>query len=82
AERHRYLQEVQEQVTAEAAAAMVGRRVEVLVDQVEDGVAVGRSYREAPEIDGVITMDTGSPGKWHEVEITAAYGSELEGKVV
>jgi ribosomal protein S12 methylthiotransferase len=82
AERHRYLQEVQEQVTAEAATAMVGRRVEVLVDQVEDGVAVGRSYREAPEIDGVITMDTGSPGEWHEVEITAAYGSELEGKVV
>ena len=32
---------------------MVGTRVEVLVDGKEGGVPVGRTHREAPEIDGV-----------------------------
>jgi ribosomal protein S12 methylthiotransferase len=82
AERHRYLQGIQDEITSEAGAAMIGRRLEVLVDQVEDGVAVGRSYREAPEIDGVITIDAGSPGDWLEIEVTASFGSELEGKKV
>ena len=81
-ERHRYLQGIQDEITSEAGAAMIGRRVEVLVDQVEDGVAVARSYREAPEIDGVITINEGNPGDWLQVEVTAAFGSELEGKVI
>ena len=81
-ERHRYLQGIQDEITSEAGAAMIGHRLEVLVDQVEDGVAVARSYREAPEIDGVITIDSGSPGDWLQIEVTASFGSELEGRVV
>jgi ribosomal protein S12 methylthiotransferase len=81
-ERHRYLQGIQDEITSEAGAAMIGRRLEVLVDQVEDGVAVARSYREAPEIDGVITIDGGNPGDWLEIEVTASFGSELEGRVM
>ncbi|MGZ8755813.1 MAG: 30S ribosomal protein S12 methylthiotransferase RimO [Acidimicrobiia bacterium] len=81
-ERHRYLQGIQDEITSEAGAAMIGRRLEVLVDQVEDGVAVARSYREAPEIDGVITLDAGEPGDWLEVEVTASFGAELAGKKV
>ncbi|MGH9195409.1 MAG: MiaB/RimO family radical SAM methylthiotransferase, partial [Acidimicrobiia bacterium] len=78
-ERLRYLQAIQEEITASANSQMVGRTVEVLIDQVEDNVPVGRSYREAPEIDGVITVDRGKPGDWVTVEITAAYGPDLEG---
>ena len=81
-ERHRYLQGIQDEITSEAGAALIGRRLDVLVDQVEDGVAVARSYREAPEIDGVITIDAGEPGDWVEVEIMSSYGSEMEGRVV
>lgn len=81
-ERHRYLQGIQDEITSEAGAALVGRRLEVLVDQVEDGVAVARSYREAPEIDGVITLDAGKPGDWLDVEIVGSYGSEVEGRVL
>jgi hypothetical protein len=54
----------------------------VLVDQVEEGVAVGRSVREAPEIDGLILLDTGRPGEWVEAEVTGAFGSELEARVL
>jgi hypothetical protein len=54
----------------------------VLVDQVEEGVPVARSYREAPEIDGVINLDAGQPGEWLIAEITGAYGAELSATVV
>jgi tRNA A37 methylthiotransferase MiaB len=82
AERLRYLHDVQEGITVSASLNQVGRRHSVLVDQFEEGVAVGRSYRQAPEIDGVITLDRGIPGEWLEVEIVAAVGSDLEGVVV
>lgn len=81
-DRVRYLSDIQEAVTAERGAEMVGSRLDVLVDGVEDGVPVGRSYREAPEIDGVIVLDRGRPGEWVEARIEAAYGHELQGRVV
>ncbi len=82
AARLRHLQSIQDEITAERNAAMVGRRVAALVDMVEDDVPVARSYREAPEIDGVITLDRGRAGQWVDVEITAAYETDLAGTVV
>ncbi len=81
AARQRHLQVVQDGVTAERNAAQVGRVVDVLVDVVEDGTAVGRSYREAPEIDGVITLDRGVPGEWVSAEVVAAYETDLAAEV-
>ena len=77
-ERLRYLQGIQEEITYEANSAMVGERIEVLIDQIEDGVSVGRSWREAPEIDGVITLDSGEPGQWVTAEVMAVVGTDLE----
>jgi len=76
-ERLRHLQRLQDEITAERNAAQVGRSVEVVVDQLEDGVPVARSYREAPEIDGVILLDEGSAGEWCRVEVTGTYGNDL-----
>ncbi|MFH2072318.1 MAG: radical SAM protein, partial [Actinomycetota bacterium] len=81
-ERLRRLQAVQEEITAESSAARVGRRVTVLVDQVEDGVPVARSYREAPEIDGVIVLDRGEPGDWLSARLTGSYGADTTAEVV
>jgi ribosomal protein S12 methylthiotransferase len=53
----------------------------VVIDQVEDGTPVARSYREAPEIDGVILLDGGEPGEWVTARVTGAYGPELAGEV-
>ncbi|MBT8212357.1 MAG: MiaB/RimO family radical SAM methylthiotransferase, partial [Acidimicrobiia bacterium] len=82
AERLRHLHAIQEEITAASNAERIGMTAEVLIDQVEDGVAVGRSYRQAPEIDGVILLDSGKPGDWVSAEITAAYGTDLEATVV
>jgi ribosomal protein S12 methylthiotransferase len=76
-ERLRHLQALQEDLTAVRNASQVGRNLDVLVDQVEDGVPVGRSYREAPEIDGVVVLDRGSPGEWVVARITGGYGTDL-----
>ncbi len=81
AERLRHLQALQDDITARRNAAQVGRVLEVLVDQVEEGQAVGRSYREAPEIDGVVLLDGGRPGEWVRAEITGAYGTDLAARV-
>lgn len=82
AERLRHLHSMQEEITATANAEQVGKRQRVLVDQTENGVPAGRSYRQAPEIDGVITLDRGKPGEWVEAEITAALGPDLEASVL
>jgi ribosomal protein S12 methylthiotransferase len=81
-ERMRYIQGVQDEITAAKNAATVGRTLRVLIDQVEDGQAVGRSYREAPEIDGMILLDTGTPGQWVDAVVDGAYGTDLSATVV
>ncbi|HVR32303.1 MAG TPA: 30S ribosomal protein S12 methylthiotransferase RimO [Acidimicrobiia bacterium] len=81
-ERLRYLSGVQEEVTSQINADRVGEVIDVLVDQVEDERPVGRSVWQAPEIDGVIVLDAGTPGEWVTAEITAAIGTDLEARVV
>jgi ribosomal protein S12 methylthiotransferase len=80
-ERLRYIQTIQEEITAEKNVAAVGNTVRVLVDQVEDGQPVGRSFREAPEIDGVILLDMGTAGEWVNATIVGAYGTDTTATV-
>ena len=82
AERLRYLQAIQDEITTLRNLAQKGRVVHVLVDQVEDDTPVARSYREAPEIDGVIVLDRGEPGEWLDARITGGYGTDLVARVV
>jgi ribosomal protein S12 methylthiotransferase RimO len=82
AERVRYLTAIQDDLTAERSGERIGSTVEVLVDQVEDGRPVGRSFREAPEIDGVVLLDRGRPGEWVTAEITGSFGGDTEAEVV
>ena len=49
-ERLRELRELQDEITASRRDALIGSSVEVLVDS----VGIGRSHREAPEIDGIV----------------------------
>jgi ribosomal protein S12 methylthiotransferase len=76
------VQELQDRLLAEAQAGWVGRRLEVLVERVEaDGTAEGRSFREAPESDGVVRIEQAprpvTVGEYLTVEVTAAQGPEL-----
>jgi tRNA A37 methylthiotransferase MiaB len=60
--------------------------LEVLVERfdIEDRTWRGRSQREAPEVDGEILIETGSPlavGDYIKVEITDNDGADLIGHV-
>jgi tRNA A37 methylthiotransferase MiaB len=81
-ERLRQLSSLQEEVTESRNAEWLGRVDRVLVDQIEDGVAVGRSHRQAPEIDGVVRLDVGRVGEWETVEYTDVYGPDMEAVVL
>jgi ribosomal protein S12 methylthiotransferase len=81
-ERLRHLTTIQEDVTESRHAEWLGRVDRVLVDQVEDDVPIGRSHRQAPEIDGVVRLDAGRVGEWVTVEYTGVFGPDMEGRVV
>lgn len=75
ADRLAELRELQERITTEAREDLVGTTVRVLVDR--PGVA--RSHREAPEIDGIITVPASlDVGTYCDVEIIGAVGTDLE----
>jgi len=59
---------------------LVGTTVEVLVDAVEDDGIVGRTHREAPEIDGVVRMAGADarPGAVVAGEVIGAVGPDLD----
>ncbi|MBO0692809.1 MAG: 30S ribosomal protein S12 methylthiotransferase RimO [Acidimicrobiaceae bacterium] len=70
--------ELQDGITARRRQELVGTGARVLVDR----PGVGRSHREAPEIDGIIRIPTHlATGTFVDVQITAAFGVDLEGSV-
>jgi ribosomal protein S12 methylthiotransferase len=74
ADRLAELTELQDDITARRRDALIGRTIEVLVD----APGIGRSHREAPEIDGVVHVghDLGV-GVLAEVQIVDALGPDL-----
>jgi ribosomal protein S12 methylthiotransferase len=80
-ERLRECAEVQDPITQAARDALVGDELEVLVDGTDDesGEPVGRSHREAPEIDGVVRIagEFARPGARVRVRVTSACGPDL-----
>jgi ribosomal protein S12 methylthiotransferase len=61
-----------------------GQRLRVLVDRVEDGIAIARSAGDAPEIDGVVRIAASAatrPGEFIEVDITGADSYDLQGRL-
>jgi ribosomal protein S12 methylthiotransferase len=80
-ERLRECAELQDPITQASRDALVGTDLEVLVDGVDDetGEPVGRSHREAPEIDGVIRIRDAfaRPGARVRARVTSACGPDL-----
>jgi ribosomal protein S12 methylthiotransferase len=73
-ERLAELGELQDAITSSRRDALIGATVEVLVDR----AGIGRSHREAPEIDGVVVIDeTIATGSFASVEIVDALGVDL-----
>jgi ribosomal protein S12 methylthiotransferase len=85
--RFQRVMEVQRDISRAHQQALVGRRVEVLVEgasEETEHLLVGRHAQQAPEIDGVTYLNDGMayPGELVWVEVTDASDYDLVGRVV
>ncbi|MFW5679642.1 MAG: 30S ribosomal protein S12 methylthiotransferase RimO [Pseudomonadota bacterium] len=83
AERHERFMLTQQAISARKLQQKVGRTIEVIVDAVEDDVAIARSKGDAPEIDGCVHVADGGdlePGTILPVLVTGADAYDLEAR--
>ena len=75
--------QLQESISLARNQALVGKTLPVLVEEIRNGVAVGRSYRDAPEIDGFVYAEgNAKPGEIVPVMVSGAMVHDLMGSVV
>ena len=86
-ERQAELMELQQEIAFEAAESMAGREVLVMIEGkvADEPCYVGRTYRDAPNVDGLIFVETGEElmsGDFAKVRITGALEYDLIGGLV
>jgi ribosomal protein S12 methylthiotransferase len=73
---------LQQGISLENNQALVGKTLDVLIEGQGDGLSMGRTYRDAPEIDGLTILEGASPiGEIIPVRITGAMTYDLSGVV-
>ncbi len=78
--RRERLMTVQQRISLEKNQAQVGRTLDVLIEGSNDGISVGRSYRDAPEVDGLVIVEGEVPvGELVPVHISGALAYDLTG---
>ena len=81
-ERRGRLMAAQQSISLRKNQAFVGRTLPVLIEGQGDGLSLGRSYRDAPEIDGMVVVEGTAPvGALVPVRITGALEYDLSGRV-
>ena len=86
AEREARFMEVAARISTARLAARVGQRTRVLIDSVSARKAFGRSYGEAPDIDGTVVIGGRGvtrlvAGEFADVEIVGADTHDLAGRL-
>ena len=81
------IMELQEEISFEKNEQMVGRVLEAFVEGkvADENVYIGRTYRDAPGVDGYIFIDTDKElmtGDMVNVKVTGAYEYDLIGELV
>jgi len=79
-ERYERLMELQQNISLQINQSLVGRTLDVLVEGFDNGISIGRSYRDAPEIDGVVLVEgKAKVGEIVPTKITGALAYDLTG---
>ncbi len=82
-ERFNRLMEQQQKISLEINRSFIGRKLDVLFEGYGQGVSIGRSYRDAPEIDGLVLVKGEIPaGQMLAVRIDEAMHYDLGGTIV
>lgn len=81
--RRAAVMELQQGISLANNNALVGRELDVLVEASAASGAQGRSYRDAPEVDGTVQISgAASPGDLVRVRITEARPYDLIGRMI
>jgi ribosomal protein S12 methylthiotransferase len=83
--RHRRDQAMalQQKISRAKNKHFLGRELDVLIEGAGDGVSIGRSYRDAPEVDGVVIVRGElMVGELARVKVTSAVEYDLLGETV
>jgi len=78
AERLERLMKLQEKISLQRNQRLIGKHLEVLVEGVDRNLSIGRTYRDAPEIDGLVFVEGKLPiGSIVPVQINGALPHDL-----
>ncbi|MHB0924532.1 MAG: 30S ribosomal protein S12 methylthiotransferase RimO [Bellilinea sp.] len=79
-ERYKQFMLIQETISLAKNQSLIGKTLDVLVEGQDKGVSFGRSYRDAPEIDGYVVINDKAPvGQIVPVLIGGAMPHDLNG---
>ncbi len=82
-ERYDRLMALQQDISLERNQRYIGKTLDVLFEGQGDGLSLGRSYRDAPEIDGLVIVEGSAPvGELVPVRINGAMTYDLSGVMV
>lgn len=77
-ERYERLMELQQSISLQINQSYVGKTLDVLIEGFDNGISIGRSYRDAPEIDGLVLVESKiKVGRIIPVKITGAMAYDL-----
>jgi ribosomal protein S12 methylthiotransferase len=77
-DRRERLMAIQQPISLEKNQELVGETLDVLIEGQDEGLSVGRSYRDAPEVDGLVLVQQELPiGKLVLLRIVAALAYDL-----
>jgi ribosomal protein S12 methylthiotransferase len=76
------LMTVQQKISLERNQEFIGRRLTTLIEGTQEGISLGRTYRDAPEVDGLVLIEGDIPvGEMLPVLITGALPYDLSGEI-
>ena len=82
-ERFERLMELQQNISLQVNQSYVGKTLDVLIEGFDNGISIGRSYRDAPEIDGMVFVEGKAKiGDIVPVRITGAMAYDLTGALI
>jgi len=83
-ERFDVIMAAQQKIAAALNANFLGKRVRVLIEERQDGAYIGRSQADAPEVDGLVYVNSRrllKAGEFVEVRITDTLEYDLVGEI-
>ena len=84
-ERFDRLMQTQQEISAAKQLAKIGRKMDVIIDEVDEDEAIGRSAADAPDIDGLVYLDGENEltiGEIVRIQVTDADAYDLWGEVI